>query len=239
MPKDDVSVESRESPGEMGDPARPGAESISWRTVAAHIGWRILFYGLGIAAAAYITRIPGPPDASGYRYAEWCPVELVALALLALTALVVWWAAAVDPIKRPVAVLMALAAATAFVRETYSAGDTGVLATVWCITAGVAPAVMLIYAYRQRRRLVTALGDLTALSALPMMIIGMLIVAVFAQIMGVTAHWKAVLGDQYVHNFKRVMEEAMEVVGYTVVFGGAVEYLLAAYARRRQGRTAA
>lgn len=201
------------------------------QTLARHVGLRVLLYGLGIAAVAYTVRLPGALDPTGSYYAEWSPVEWVQLGLLVMATVMMCWAGTVDPVKRPVAVLLALALLAVVLRELHSPGHMGPLRYLWKLGAPVLMVAMGVYAHRRREDLRASLRDLVALPTLPMVITGAMIVVIFSQVMGRTDHWMALLGDDYIRTMRNVAEEGSEVLGYLVVMVGAVEYVVAAYRR--------
>ena len=57
---------------------------------------------------------------------------------------------------------------------------------------------------------------------------GWLIVVIFAQIAGQADVWREVMGEMYTRSAKRTFEEVIEVLGYMLIFVGAIELSITA-----------
>ncbi|MEL0628673.1 hypothetical protein [Psychromonas aquatilis] len=55
--------------------------------------------------------------------------------------------------------------------------------------------------------------------------LGMVMLLVFSRIFGMGDLWEGILGEDYDRLVKRVVEEGLEVLGYTIIFYAAIGYL--------------
>lgn len=55
--------------------------------------------------------------------------------------------------------------------------------------------------------------------------IGLIIVLVFSRLFGMSELWQAALGDHFTRSVKNLAEEGTELLGYALIFWGALNYL--------------
>jgi len=93
---------------------------------------------------------------------------------------------------------------------------------LWIYPAIVVILVTLIYA---RKRSETVSGPLVYyLQTYPFayITIGLMIVLVFSRIFGSGIIWKAVMANEYSYDYKSIVQEGVELLGYAFIFYGSV-----------------
>lgn len=124
--------------------------------------------------------------------------------------------------------LLAYGAALGVIREADAFLDNALFRGAYKIPAALVGAVALVRAYRARATLGKQVARWIATPAFAVTASGVFVVLVYAQIMGQKELWQAVMGDSYLRPVKDVAEEMQELVGYLLIFFGAVECVVLA-----------
>ncbi|MFW6189917.1 MAG: hypothetical protein ACOC7T_05740 [Planctomycetota bacterium] len=161
-------------------------------------------------------------------FVEWCQ-----LAILAVTAGVFAFAAWRIRAFRQWFSFLALAATLACMREFDSFFDALLPLFGWQTPAFVVLACMLFVLWRSRRQIVTQAGTFVRWRGFALLWAGFVVVVVFAQLVGHSAFLEALMGDDYVRDYKRVIEELGELFGYALMLAGSIETFVDALAFRR------
>ena len=75
---------------------------------------------------------------------------------------------------------------------------------------------------RWRREFTTAAGSY----AFAILLMGMLILQVFSRLYGLPFVWESLMGDRYLYPVTRASEESIELLGYSILFIGVIEFYL-------------
>lgn len=70
--------------------------------------------------------------------------------------------------------------------------------------------------------------------AFAILLVGMLILQVFSRLYGLPFMWEALMSDQYLHSIIRASEESIELLGYSILLIGTVEFYLLTKQRTAQ-----
>jgi len=183
----------------------------------------ILLIALWMAAVPFIVRIDF--TTTGQGPAEWSLTELLQEGLLLLSALVFWRAAWNRPRSRACLVLMAGFLTTMLIREADVFLDK-ISKGFWVYPAVIVAVVAIAYAVRNRVTLITPLARYSSERFFTIIMIGLLIVIVFSRLFGSSFLWEVVMGEIYHPDYKTVVQEGIELMGYGLIFYGSLFFLV-------------
>lgn len=178
---------------------------------------------------------------------EFSPVELIQPMILAVCGLLMTWVARHCPSQRPIALPFAGLALAFFIRELDYFFDRYLIDNLWQVLVAIAGALVIVYTFRQRRRLGVAWARVWPSPGLALLFAGALILFAYVRLVGHEPFWMALLGDAYQRVIKVAVEEFIELIGYFLWLIGTIEYTYQARAmahrepqpaarRRRQRR---
>lgn len=130
------------------------------------------------------------------------------------------------PQFRALLCVMALGIVMAMVRELDSLLDKLIPVLGWKLPCGVILAVLLFVAWRNRRALVPQISAFITCRGFAILWAGFAVAVPFAQLVGHGNFLQIIMGDDYVRDYKRVIEELGEVFGYLLLVIGSVESTL-------------
>ena len=201
------------------------------------MGWiRYLLYFLGIALiTGLLTRLeiasPGSlklhiilQDGDQFGTSEFSPIEFIQTLILAVCGLMMLWVARNYPSQRPIALPFAGLALAFLIRELHYFLDHYVIDNLWQVLVAVVGALVIVYTFRQQRRLQVALARLWPSPGLALLFAGAVILFAFVQFVGHEPLWMALLGDDYKRIIKLAIEEFIELMGYFLWIIGTIEY---------------
>lgn len=154
--------------------------------------------------------------------AEGGPIEYAHYTLCAASAILFAFASRRTDF-RDIFSLLACGAVLGLIREADAFLDHALFRGAYKIPAALVGVIALVRAYRARASLGNQIARWLATPAFAVTASGVLVVLVYAQITGQKEFWQAVMGDSYLRPVKDVAEEMQELVGYLLVFFGAVE----------------
>jgi hypothetical protein len=220
---------------------------------------RYLLYFLGIGFFTWLLTAleissPGTLRLQLYTYtgdvlgtSEYSPVEIIQPGMLVICGLLYAWVAKNCPSQRPIAVIFGGMALILAIREVDYFLDRFVADNFWQVLIGVVASLVIVYAYRQRRRFRIAWLRVWPSPGLTLLFAGATIIFAFVQLVGYERLWMAILGDEYQRVVKLAVEEFIELSGYFLWLIGTIEYTYqaraiafrepqAVAAKRRSGR---
>lgn len=154
---------------------------------------------------------------------EWSLVELTQLGFLLASVLAFVRIARRRVEDRRFAVLAAGFFACMLVRELDALLDL-VFHGLWPLLVSAIAASCLAYAAGDRRQAIAGLTRFLASRAGTVMTIGVVLLLVYSRLLGMTALWHGLLGEQYVRVFKNAVEEGTELLGYTFILAASLAY---------------
>lgn len=163
---------------------------------------------------------------SGFLFREGGPVEWTQFALLLATCVLCLLGAASRPAFRGCFVALATAAGVAAVRELDSTLDRAIRFGGWKIPAALVLLAGAVAVYRYRASFRCGAIALLHDRFFALLWCGLVMAVPFAQLAGHGAFLELVLEDAYNRSQKRLFEELGELIGYVLVFLGAVELML-------------
>jgi len=155
---------------------------------------------------------------------EYSPVEIIQVAILLTCGGLYAWVAANCPSQRPIAIPFGGLAAIFVIRELDYFLDRYVADNFWQVIMAVIAALLIVYAYRNRRRFRIAWLRVWPSPGLTLLFAGAAILFSFVRFIGHEPLWVAILGDDYQRVVKVAVEELMEIAGYYFWLIGTIEY---------------
>jgi hypothetical protein len=157
---------------------------------------------------------------------ETGPVEYAHQLLCATAAILLASSAASRRDLRDVLILAGCMATLGVVRETDALLDHVAFKGAYKVPAALIGALALGVVWRARSRIVEQALRFATEPGFLFLVVGGVIVLVYAQIIGQKELWQAVMGDAYMRPVKDAAEELQELVGYALIFVGALETYL-------------
>lgn len=161
---------------------------------------------------------------------EYSPVEMTQLGVLTICGLLFAWVAQYCPQQRSVALVFGGLAVMFFIRELDYFLDRFLVDNFWQAPTAVVAALIIVYAWRNRRRLRVSWLRMWPSPGLTLIFAGALTHFAFVTLVGHEPLWMALLGDDYRRIIKLAVEEFMELMGYYLWLIGTIEYLYQARA---------
>lgn len=156
-------------------------------------------------------------------FKEGGPVENTQLFLIMGTGSLLFAGAMSAKVFRELFIVLALLTALASVRELDSFLDRLNPFFGWRLPGGIVIACGIAFAWRKRRKLWPQSARFLTLRSFAVLWAGFMLVGVFAQLIGHGTLLEMVMGDDYRRDYKRVIEETIELAGYLILFFGGVE----------------
>jgi len=161
-------------------------------------------------------------------FKEGGPTEWLQFILLVLTACVFMVGSVRFRARRQWFLLLAALTSIACIRELDSLFDALLPYVGWQLPAILALCVGLVAVLRNPRRFLMQAEEPICRRGCAILWSGFVVAVIFAQLVGHEAFLEAVMTDDYVRDYKRVIEELAELFGYALLLIGSVESLLEA-----------
>lgn len=157
---------------------------------------------------------------------EYSIVEGLQVFALVVIALLAWHCARLSRPHRSLSVIWTAIACAAVCRELDLFLDGYLFDHAWqLLVAGIA-VIAIVHAVRHRRALGLAWARAIAEPATVLIVMGMALTTVFANVIGSEGLWVSLMGDQYARIAKIAAEEFAELAGYWVWLVGQIEFTL-------------
>lgn len=153
--------------------------------------------------------------------------------LLLLTTLSFAYTAYKDPSTRHFCVLLTGFFACMFIRELDGLFDL-IFHGFWVIPATLVALFSIIFALRNKQQALSTFSCFVQSRHFITLNLGMALLLVFSRLFGIGELWEGILGSNYDRIVKRVAEEGLEVLGYTIIFYSAMGYLFSFLAWSKQ-----
>ena len=172
-------------------------------------------------------------DAQTASYGEASLTEYAQEALLLIIALLSFYSAKAYPVYRVLGISLGVLAVVSLIRELNNYAYEYLFPNAWFLGVLLVLIPYLVYLFRNLRRFVREITTIADSYSFAILLIGGLVLHVFSRLYGLPYNWKNIMGDQYMHAVTRISEESIELLGYSILFIGAVEFVL--FARRALG----
>ena len=183
-----------------------------------------LFIGI-YAAMAY--------DALSANFGESSLTEYAQEALLVLIALISFYSARQYAAYRALAISLGVMALVSLIREFNNYAYEYLFPYAWQVGVLLVLLPFLVFLYRNFRRLLLEITSTANSYFFPILLIGTLVLHLFSRLYGLHFIWQNLMGDNYMHAVVRASEESIELLGYSILFIGAVEFYLFAKQQNR------
>jgi hypothetical protein len=194
----------------------------------AFVTWAITQFELSSPGGLRLHVVVSDGDAFGTS--EFSPVEIIQAIILFTCGVIMAWVARYCASQRPLAILLGGLALIFLIRESDYFFDRYVIDNFWQVLVAIVAALVIAYTYRQRRRLLIALGRLWPSPGLTLLFAGAVILFAFAPLVGHEPLWQSILGDHYLRVTKLAIEEFIELIGYFLWMAGTLDYAFQARA---------
>jgi len=155
---------------------------------------------------------------------EWSLVELTQEGFLAASVAAFVRLAMRRQEDRRFAVLAAALFASMFLREMDELLDL-IVHGFWKYPVTALIVGSLAWASRDWQSVLAGLVRFLTSRAGVVMTVGLVILLFYSRLIGMTAIWSGLLGDQYIRVFKNAIEETTELLGYTFIVAASLGYL--------------
>lgn len=186
---------------------------------------RFFFYALLMGAMVLLVTWEAQHHHGPHLFSEDSYLENLQVALLFLTVAAAYLAGLLNKTEAPLASLLVGAAGIAAIREFDFALDRFVFDGAWQALALAVAVLTGIRAFQRRAALKQAITDFLGRPSFGMMAAGFITVFVFSRLFGRQVLWTAVMQEGYMRVVKNAVEESCELLGYGLIFFGALEFL--------------
>lgn len=161
---------------------------------------------------------------------EFSPVEIIQAIILAVCCIIMWWVSQHCPSQEPIALPFAGMAAAFLIRELDFFLDRYIIDNLWQVLVAIIGSLLIVYTYRNRRRLNIALARIWPSPGLTLLFAGAVILFSFVRFVGHEPLWMSILDTDYRRVIKIAVEEFIELIGYFLWMIGTIEYAFQARA---------
>lgn len=180
-------------------------------------------------------------------FMEYSPLQVVQLGMLLICGLLLALVARDCPSQRPIAFFFGGIALGFLIHELEYFLDSLISKNFWLFVLALALALIIVYTVRHQRQFRIAWGRIWPSPGISLLFAGLIIVLVFASLVGQEPLWQSILGAGYEPLARRAVEEFMELAAYSIWLIGTIEYAIQAHviasrepqtavAKRRAGR---
>ncbi len=159
----------------------------------------------------------------GNAVGEWSLVELTQEGFLLASTLAFVRLALARSEDRRFAVLAAGFFACMFIREMDAVLDV-VVHGAWKYLVAPLAVGSLVYALRDWRAALSGTVRFLTSRAGTVLLLGLVLLLFYARLIGMTALWTGLLGEQYIRAVKNAIEETTELLAYTFILAGSLAY---------------
>ncbi len=187
---------------------------------------RVIIYGavlVGISQVIFLDAFEQVDFESAHKYGEHSYTEWGQVVMLIMIIGLFFWTAKLDKDKQAVSIAVTGFFTMALIREFDMHLDL-VYDGLWQILALVTLLITVWLVYKQKAFFKASVIYLFSTPAFGFIAAGFLTTFVFSRLYGRGTFWKQVMEDGYMRTVKNASEESIELLGYTIIFIGAIEY---------------
>lgn len=195
------------------------------RTAVLLMGLKVVMYSALMAVIVLIILLDArQPD--GIRFTEYSYTQYAQETFLLLSSMIFYLSVRYFPKQALVGILFGGFFGMAYIREFDAFLDDNVADGAWQVLVYSLATLTAFLAYRERRSFWQQLETITNSRAFGFLISGMLTVFIFSRLYGDHLIWQTTMEDAYMYIVTRASEESIELLGYSLIFIGALEYIL-------------
>lgn len=195
--------------------------------------FKFSFYILFTFIVTQIISIEGITLGTLSKYNEYSLTETMQMVLILLSCLLFLWSARLNNHLKPVSLSLVALMMMVFVRESDFYLDTFLFDGAWQTFVSIILLTTGVYLWKYRVRTREAAESYSQLLSNGFLICGLVVVLVFSRLMGRGIFWKSVIGEEYasLRRVKNIVEESVELMGYTLILFAAIELFIYAVSR--------
>ncbi len=186
---------------------------------------RFFVYAILVGAVALCVSWEAKYGTADYLFDEDSILEYLQVIALLFTALAAHVAGHWSKPKMALSSLLVGAACIACIREFDFALDRYLFDGAWQLMACITAFIAISRAWQHKENLKEAISEFLARPSFGIMAAGFITVFVFSRLIGRQVFWQAVMGDDYMRVVKIAVEESTELLGYTLILIGSLEFL--------------
>lgn len=195
--------------------------------------FRFIFYAFFMGAMVLLVTWEAQHHHGPHLFSEKSILESLQVTLLFLTVAAAYLAGLFNKAEAPLASLLVGAAGIAAIREFDFALDRFVFDGAWQALALAVAVLTGVRAFQRRAALKQAITAFLGRPSFGIMAAGFITVFVFSRLFGRQVLWAAVMQEGYLRVVKNAVEESCELLGYGLIFFGALEFLHEALQNRQ------
>jgi len=187
---------------------------------------RVIIYGavlLGVTQVIFLDAFEQVDFELAHKYGEYSYTEWGQVIFLIMIISMFSWSAKLDKNYQVASIVVAGFFTMALVREVDMYLDL-VFDGLWQILALVTLLITLWLVYKQKAFFKDSIIYFFRTTAFGFITAGFLTTFVFSRLYGRKEFWRQVMEDGYMRTVKNASEESIELLGYTIIFFGAIEY---------------
>jgi len=187
---------------------------------------RVIIYGavlVGISQVIFLDAFEQVDFESAHKYGEHSYTEWGQVVMLIMIIGLFFWSTKLDKDKQAASIAVAGFFTISLIREFDMHLDL-VFDGLWQIIALVTLLITILLVYRQKAFFKASVIYLFKTTAFGFIAAGFLTTFVFSRLYGRGTFWKQIMEDGYMRTVKNASEESIELLGYAIIFFGAIEY---------------
>ena len=195
----------------------------------------IRYFTYTVAILGSLATLPFLLRARGLAlFQENGPIEWLQFSILIATSLMLTYGAIVEKPMRGLFSVLGAICSIAAMRELDNILDKAIPVLGWRAPGLVILGVIVFMVYHHRHTLFDQINFFVKTAPFGILWTGCVLVVLLAQLLGHGHFLEAVMGDDYSHRYKRVIEEIFELFGYIIILISAIEAIAFDSAMRRK-----
>ncbi len=195
------------------------------RNTVLQMGLRVVLYSALLVGILLITYLDARQSELISRFSEQSYTEYAQEFSLLMAIVLFYLCVRLFPEKTVVAYLLGGFLGMAFIREYDAFLDNNVFDGAWQVLAYSLAGITAYFVYQQRAYFWQQLNSFIKTRAFGVIITGMLIVFIYSRLYSHKQIWMSAMGEEnYMYVVTRASEEAIELLGYTLIMLGSIDY---------------
>jgi len=193
--------------------------------IVSAVALRIIFYGGYLLALSLVFMYDAQPQDFD-KFGEASLTERFQEFTVLLIATIFWSTGYFNKLIRPLAYLIAGFFSAAYVREHDAFFDENLFDGGWQLIAYTIVALTLYFVYRYRSSLMQSILNFVESKSFGFLMSGFIVTFFYSRLYGEGYMWRAMMEDRYFRGVKNASEESIELLGYSIILFGAIEFVL-------------
>jgi len=193
--------------------------------IISAVAVRVILYGGYLLALSLVFMHDAQPQPTD-KFGESSLTEKFQEITVLLTSLIFWFTGRSNNVIRPLAYLIGGFFAAAYVREHNSFLQNNLFDGAWQVIAYSIIAVTIYLVFRSRATLLASILKYIETRAFGILISGFIVTFFYSRLYGESYMWSALMEDRYFRSVKNASEESIELLGYSMIIFGAIEFVL-------------